>query len=66
MHPKLLNKENKMAKGCACIEIEREKLEIEIDKEYRFVKPSFILDFYEQRDQKYYYNLVENCKCFDK
>lgn len=60
MHPK-------MAKGCACIEIEREKLEIEIDKEYRFVKPySFILDFYEQRDQKYYYNLVENCKCFDK
>lgn len=61
MHPNLLNK---IAKGCACVEIEREKLEI--DKEYRFVKPTVILDFYEQRDMEYYYNLVDNCKCFEK
>lgn len=62
----ILKKEIKMAKGCACIEIERKNLEIAIDKEYRYVKPKVILNFYENLDFEHFCNLVLNCKCFDK
>lgn len=58
--------EKKMLKGCWCIEAERKKLEIYVDKDFWRVKPKGILQFYEDLDLKHFCDLVLNCKCFDK